>query len=490
MKKNLLVRIWNAAVFTSMLLFLQCSVPQASDEIPITSNSEEAINLFLEGRELIENIKTTQAAKLFDRAIALDPDFALAYFYRGFYSGGDYKESRENMSKAADLIDKVSEGEKHLILFGMAVADNDGTKQKSELNELLKLFPKDKRVQISAGAYYQYFNQNYKKSLEYYNNAVNIDPNYAESYNMLGYLNIKMNNYADAEKAFKKYISLLPNEANPYDSYAEFLLQRGKYHESITNYEKVYNIDPTFVSALSGIGNNYIFMGEFDKAREYYEKYYTNASSTYAKMNALFLKATSYLYEEKMENALVVFEERVSFAKVSESPITAIYSYKNAAFALDVAGQYDRATEYYKKAEDLIMEAEIEEADRITAQVNLDLFLCYHKIMTGKLEEAKNGMVNCGQIIDVRGNVGEKKLHNLGLGIMASANENYQQALEYFKDADRENPFTWYQEAITLQKIEKKDEAKKLFNKIVSCNKNQIGLAVVRNRAVENLASL
>ena len=364
MKKNLLVRIWNAAVFTSMLLFLQCSVPQASDEIPITSNSEEAINLFLEGRELIENIKTTQAAKLFDRAIALDPDFALAYFYRGFYSGGDYKESRENMSKAADLIDKVSEGEKHLILFGMAVADNDGTKQKSELNELLKLFPKDKRVQISAGAYYQYFNQNYKKSLEYYNNAVNIDPNYAESYNMLGYLNIKMNNYADAEKAFKKYISLLPNEANPYDSYAEFLLQRGKYHESITNYEKVYNIDPTFVSALSGIGNNYIFMGEFDKAREYYEKYYTNASSTYAKMNALFLKATSYLYEEKMENALVVFEERVSFAKVSESPITAIYSYKNAAFALDVAGQYDRATEYYKKAEDLIMEAEIEEADR------------------------------------------------------------------------------------------------------------------------------
>ena len=127
----------------------------------------------------------------------------------------------------------------------------------------------------------------------------------------------------------------------------------------------------------------------------------------------------------------------------------------------------DKASEYYKKAEDLLKEAEIEEADRNTAQVYLDMYLCYHKIMTGKLEEAKDGLVNCEQIIAERGNVGEKKLHNLAMGIMESANENYQQALDYYEEADRENPFTWYQEAIVLQKIEKKDEAKILFNKII-----------------------
>ena len=99
-------------------------------------------------------------------------------------------------------------------------------------------------------------------------------------------------------------------------------------------------------------------------------------------------------------------------------------------------------------------------------------------------------MVNCGQIIAERGNFDEKKLYNLGMGIMESANENYQQALDYYEEADRENPFTWYQEAIVLQKIEKKDEAKILFNKIINCNENQLGLAVVRHRAVENLAGL
>ena len=276
MKKTFVEGIWYAIILASMVLFLQCSMPQPNDEIPITSNSDEAINLFLEGRELSENLKIPQAAELFDRALALDPDFAQAYYYRA-NSGGGYKVFRDNLAKATDYTDKVSDGEKHLILYGVANADGDGIKQKSELDELLKLYPNDKRVQDIAGGYYYYNVQNYAKSLEHFNNAANLDSNYPPSFNGLGYLYDDMGNYIDAEKAFKKYVTLIPDEANPYDSYAEFLLRRGRYPESITQYEKAYNVDPEFVLAFPGIGNNYIFMEEFDNARGYYQKYYDEA---------------------------------------------------------------------------------------------------------------------------------------------------------------------------------------------------------------------
>lgn len=489
MKKSLFKGIWYAIILVSMVLLLQCSVPQPNDEIPITSNSDEAIDLFLEGREMSENLKTAEAAELFDRAIALDPEFAQAYYYRA-YSGGGYKVYRKNLSKSSDLLDKVSEGEKHLILYGMANADNDGVKQESELNELLKLFPNDKRVQNLAGLYYYNNVQNYAKSLEYLNNSVNLDPNFAPSYNTLGYLYDDMGNHIDAEKAFKKYVTLIPDEANPYDSYAEFLLRRGKYDESITQYEKAYRTDPNFVMALSGVADNYIFMGEFDRAREYYQKYYDEALNINQKMGALFLKATSYMYEGVTEKTLLTFEERAELAKVNESPNFVIYSYFSSAWTLDEIGKSKKAENYYNKAQDYIKSAKLKETDRVSYQLILDSYLCHHYILKGEIEKAQSAIAICSDAIVKRGNTNEKQLLNLIMGMLEVEKENYQKALEYYASADRKSPYIWYREAIAFEKSKNIDDAKKLYDKVANCNENGFGLALVRNRAKEKAGAL
>ena len=197
-------------------------------EIPITTSSDEALQLFFEGRELSENLKSPQAAELFDKAIALDSDFAKAYLYRAF-SGGGYKVFRGNLDKAVALVDKISEGEKHEILYAQANADNDGAKQKMHLDKMLEIFPEDKRVHDIAGDYFYYNPQDYEKALMHYKKVVELDPSFAPSYNSMGYLLRDMENYTEAETAFQKYIELIPNEANPYDSYAEFLIEQGRF---------------------------------------------------------------------------------------------------------------------------------------------------------------------------------------------------------------------------------------------------------------------
>src|SRR6202030_4726430 len=58
-----------------------------------------------------------EAVPLFQHAIALDPNFAMAYFMLGiaFDNAGDIERSREYTQKAFGLIDRVSEFERDLI---------------------------------------------------------------------------------------------------------------------------------------------------------------------------------------------------------------------------------------------------------------------------------------------------------------------------------------------------------------------------------------
>ena len=259
----------------TLLLLSSCAEEKVSPkEIPITTNSDEALELFLKGRDMYDNLKTPQAAELFDKAIALDKDFAMAYLYRA-NSGGGYKIYRENLSKALDLLDKVTEGEKHLILYSNA---DNSIEQKAKLDTLLNLYPEDKRVQDLAGNYY-YVLQDYPNALDHYKKSLEIDSNFASSYNSLGYIYMGMDNYADAEKSFKKYIELIPNEANPYDSYAEFLLMQSRFDESIEQYNKAIQTDPEFITALIGIGNNYIFKKILKKHGNITSKIMTNHST-------------------------------------------------------------------------------------------------------------------------------------------------------------------------------------------------------------------
>jgi len=57
----------------------QATAPAPAKEIPITTTSEDARNLYLQGRDLVEKIRFTDGNKYFHQALEKDPDFALAW---------------------------------------------------------------------------------------------------------------------------------------------------------------------------------------------------------------------------------------------------------------------------------------------------------------------------------------------------------------------------------------------------------------------------
>ena len=232
----------------------------------------------------------------------------MAYLWRS-WSGGGYNVWRQNLDKAVSLVDKVSPGEKLVILEAKASSDGDGQKQKEYLEQILKSYPDDKRIQVFVGNNYFYNNNDLPSALEHYKKATELDNSFAPAYNMIGYCQSALGNYPEAEKAFQTYIKLTPDNANAYDSYAELLLKMGKYDESIAQYKKAVAINPAFTYSLIGIGNNYIFKGDYESARKYYQECFDKASNIDWKFIALNYKATSFVYEGKPEKALTVYDE-------------------------------------------------------------------------------------------------------------------------------------------------------------------------------------
>jgi eukaryotic-like serine/threonine-protein kinase len=85
-----------------------------------TTGSLEALQNYTAAKGLLTQGRFLAAVPIFDRAIALDPNFAMAYFYLSiaFGNAGDGGRDAENKRKAFALIDRVSDYERDVIAGG------------------------------------------------------------------------------------------------------------------------------------------------------------------------------------------------------------------------------------------------------------------------------------------------------------------------------------------------------------------------------------
>jgi len=248
-----------------------------SGKIPITTSSEEARKEFLTGRDKSERLLIQDSIQHFDKALSLDPNFALAELSRANTSP-TAKEFFDHLKKAVSLADKASNGERLLILGAEAGANGIQTTQKEHLEKLVAAYPNDERAHFSLGGFY-FGQQDFPKAIEHYKKATELAPGYSGAHNILGYAYRQNGDYANAEQAFKKYTELIPNDPNPYDSYAELLLKMGRFDESIAQYRKALSIDPNFVASHLGVSADLLYMGKADEATAELQKINDKARS-------------------------------------------------------------------------------------------------------------------------------------------------------------------------------------------------------------------
>jgi tetratricopeptide (TPR) repeat protein len=286
----------------------------AADEIPITTTSEEARDLYIQGRDLAEKLRPLDARPLLEQAVQKDPSFAAAYFLLATTAPSN-EEFFSNLEKAMANVANASEGERLTIQATQAGVDGRADEQLALLRQLVEKYPGDERAHNLLGNQLFFARQEYDPAIAEYKRAVEINPQFGAAWNSMGYAARAAGRFDEAEQAFRRYIEVLPNEPNPVDSYAEFLMKQGRFDESIVQYRRALEIDSTFTASDVGIANNQMFLGQNDAARQTLDALYAKAPNDGVRRQALLWKAASYFHEGNRGQAMQVLEERRGIAE-------------------------------------------------------------------------------------------------------------------------------------------------------------------------------
>ncbi|NOR15113.1 MAG: protein kinase, partial [Candidatus Aminicenantes bacterium] len=115
-----------------------------------TTNSIEAYKFFIEGREALYNFYYTESLHFFEKAVEIDPNFGVAYFYLSYINGvlGNIRARNEAIKKGKELVARgVTEKERLWIdMLYARYIDRDIEKSARILQEMAIKFPKEKII--------------------------------------------------------------------------------------------------------------------------------------------------------------------------------------------------------------------------------------------------------------------------------------------------------------------------------------------------------
>src|SRR5688572_7720809 len=109
-------------------------------KIPVSTSSEEARQLHAQGLELADQLRPHQARQLFEKAVAKDPNFAMAHYDLALTSPSA-KATTEHLNRAAALSENASEGERLTILAFQAFDNNDPAQALEYSKQLVAAYP-------------------------------------------------------------------------------------------------------------------------------------------------------------------------------------------------------------------------------------------------------------------------------------------------------------------------------------------------------------
>ena len=337
-------------------------------KMPITTTSKAALKEYLIGRDLVEKLRGGEARSHFQRAVGLDPKFALAYL--GVFGTTDGATERFAIfRKAMELADGVSEAEANMIRAIDAAVNSRPDEQRRLFEANATAYPDDERAHNMLGNFY-FGTQDWEAAIGEYTRALAIDPSFSPPYNQLGYALRFLNRDAEAEAAFTTYTELLPGEPNPYDSRAELLLHLGRYREAIEGYKAALDLNPNFPSAYVGIGHALIYLGDPEAARKAFVKLRYIARDEGERRQASLWLAASYLFEGDHDRAIAEIAKRLQAAQEKDDLAAVSGDTELIGELLLDAGRAEEAAARFDEALALLQQADLPAAIKETGNVD------------------------------------------------------------------------------------------------------------------------
>jgi serine/threonine-protein kinase len=207
----------------------------------------EAYQVYLRGIDYVWKPDETEeqfrlAVQMFERAIELDPNFALAF------AGLSYALS-------------------NLSFFGHDLTEENISKAKAAADRVLELQPELPEGHMALGSYYYLCHHDYDRALEELAIAEKGLPNDSGIQSYIGYVRRRQGNFEEAVSYLKKAIELDPQSAFAAGELGDTYQALRRYQEAERYYDRSISLAPDQTTAYMYKADNYRLQGSLEKAR-------------------------------------------------------------------------------------------------------------------------------------------------------------------------------------------------------------------------------
>jgi eukaryotic-like serine/threonine-protein kinase len=170
-----------------------------------TTASLEALQNYTAGHAEMEKSHTVAAIASFDRAIAIDPNFAMAYYYLsiGFDNVGDMASSRKYAKQAFGLVNRVSDYERAQIVPAYYRATGELYQEIDALQAAIRDYPRRWEFPNQLGVAYVDLGQ-YEEGLKVSLEGTRVQPNIEGPYRRQLDAYMCLNRLAEAKQLAEK----------------------------------------------------------------------------------------------------------------------------------------------------------------------------------------------------------------------------------------------------------------------------------------------
>jgi tetratricopeptide (TPR) repeat protein len=306
-----------AVLIVEGMLLNSVTLAQSADTsavLPITTKSARARHLLDKAWVLLaDKVEQAEAIEALHKSLKADSNFALAHEILAQTSLDPAEQIREQ-AKASATKAHCSPAERTLIDWFQDAADHKLISAITNMNEVLKQYPRDRWVVYLANNWLTLQTQYERAAAVYEESGITNSPGLM---NNLAYTYAYMREFDKAFAAMDKYVAALPHEANPQDSYAELLRMAGHFDEAVTRYKAALAINPEFYPSAFGIADTYSLMDDQERARQAYEAAFDEYSlPELHRVQWKTREAVTYVRDHDWEHADVAFQAIADYAHV------------------------------------------------------------------------------------------------------------------------------------------------------------------------------
>jgi tetratricopeptide (TPR) repeat protein/TolB-like protein len=271
----------------------------------IATPSLSAYDYFLKAREAYALESWENVKKYSEKAVEIDPKYAMAYYFLAFanFFLDDIKARNETIQKAMAFSYRTPEKDR-LYLEGAYAnfISRDHEKYQQLLNEIIRRYPKEEWAFHNLGDSY-FVERNYAGAYDQFKKWLELDPRDTFALSHLLMVTIAQRDFKKAMEYVKMREAIGPPDTSSLHWQAVMYRKMGQLDKAIAKNKGALEIDRNFLPSFANLIALYAIKEEYDECLRWADEFVSRAFSVGSKSGACRLRGIYQYWRGKFKEA-------------------------------------------------------------------------------------------------------------------------------------------------------------------------------------------